>query len=69
MGSEGKWVSMGVPATGSYGTGAGLFYSVPVVCTPGKYKRVGSVSLTPEVAEVREESRLALVAEKAAKGL
>lgn len=64
MGSEGKWVSMGVPAVGDYGTGEGIFYSVPVVCEPGSYKRVGGVSLTPEVAEAMEKSRLDLLAAK-----
>jgi malate dehydrogenase len=34
LGSDGKWVSMGVPAVGDYGMGEGIFYSVPVVCTP-----------------------------------
>lgn len=30
--SDGKWSSMGVPATGDYGLGSGFFYSVRVVC-------------------------------------
>jgi len=68
-GSDGKWVSMGVPAVGDYGMGSGLFYSVPVVCTPGEYKRVGGVTLTPAVAEAMEKDRLALLAEKKAAGL
>ena len=103
MGSDGKWVSMGVPAVGDYGVcrkprerwemaqrvhahplvlrharlcgapvhqsartsaadassrrpaaavtgmGEGFFFSVPVVCSPGAYKRVGGVTMTPEV--------------------
>lgn len=61
LGSGGKWVSMGVPAVGDYGMGEGLFYSVPVVCTPGAYKRVGGVSLTPEVADVMEKERQAIL--------
>ena len=59
-GSDGKWVSMGVPATGDYGMGEGFFYSVPVVCEPGEYKRVGGVSLTPAVAAMMENERVAL---------
>jgi malate dehydrogenase len=69
LGSDGKWVSMGVPAVGDYGMGSGFFYSVPVVCTPGEFKRVGGVTLTPAVAEVMEKDRLALLAEKTAAGL
>lgn len=60
LGSDGAWVSMGVPAVGDYGMGTGFFFSVPVVCTPGEYKRIGGVTLTPEVASALESSRLAL---------
>jgi len=69
LGSDGKWVSMGVPAVGDYGMGEGIFYSVPVVCTPGEYKRVGGVTLSPAVAEAMEAERTALFSEKAAAGL
>ena len=34
QGTDGKWVSMGVPAVGDYGMGEGFFFSVPVTCTP-----------------------------------
>jgi len=60
LGSDGAWVSMGVPAVGDFGMGSGFFFSVPVVCTPGEYKRIGGVTLTPEVASVLEASRVAL---------
>lgn len=63
LGSDGRWVSMGVPAVGDFGTGTGIFYSVPVVCTAGAYKRVGGVSITPESAAAMEKSRVALVSE------
>ena len=61
-GSDGAWVSMGVPAVGDYGMGTGFFYSVPVVCTPGDYKRIGGVTMTAEVAAAAEASRAELVA-------
>jgi hypothetical protein len=60
FGSDGKWVSMGVPATGDYGMGEGFFYSVPVVCEPGEFKRVGGVTLTPAVDAMMENERVAL---------
>lgn len=65
LGSGGKWVSMGVPAVGDYGMGEGFFFSVPVVCEPGAYKRIGGVSMTAEVATALEASRTALAAEAA----
>jgi malate dehydrogenase len=64
-GSNGKWVSMGVPAAGDYGLGEGLFFSVPVVCEGGSYSRIGGVSMTPEVASALEASRTALASEAA----
>ena len=60
LGSGGEWVSMGVPTVGDYGLGSGYFYSVPVVCTPGEYKRIGGVTIAPEVATAMEAARVAL---------
>lgn len=33
-GSDGAWACMGVPAVGDFGTGTGIFYSVPTVTFP-----------------------------------
>ena len=60
LGSGGSWVSMGVPAVGDYGMGEGFFYSVPCVCVPGEYKRVGGVTMTAEVAAACEAERAKL---------
>ncbi len=40
LGTNGKWVSMGIPSDGSYGIPEGVMYGVPVTCEGGKYKRV-----------------------------
>ena len=37
LGSNGKWVTMGVPSDGSYGIPEGVMYGVPVICANGKY--------------------------------
>ena len=37
MGTNGKWVTMGVPSDGSYGIPDGVMYGVPVTCADGKY--------------------------------
>jgi malate dehydrogenase len=37
---DGDWVSMGVPAEGSYGIKEGVIYSYPVTCRGGAYKIV-----------------------------
>ncbi len=37
---EGDWVSMGIPADGSYGIQEGIMYSYPVTCVNGHYEIV-----------------------------
>ena len=61
--AEGDWVSMGIPADGSYGIGEGVIYSYPVTCQGGQYKIVPSLAIddfsrarmTASDAELREE--------------
>ena len=40
LGSQGRWVTMGIPSDGSYGIPEEIMYGVPVVCENGEYKRV-----------------------------
>jgi malate dehydrogenase len=39
-GSNGEWVTMGVPSDGSYGIPQDIVYGVPVVTANGEYTRV-----------------------------
>ena len=45
LGSNGKWVTMGIPSDGSYGIPQEILYGVPVICTPGKYERVTGLEI------------------------
>ena len=45
LGSDGKWVTMGVRSDGSYGIPEGMIYGVPCTCTPGKYERVQGLEI------------------------
>ncbi|HOV86702.1 MAG TPA: malate dehydrogenase [Syntrophobacteraceae bacterium] len=45
LGSNGKWVTMGLPSDGSYGIPEDVMYGVPVICTPGKYERVTGLEI------------------------
>ncbi|AKC70314.1 malate dehydrogenase [Pandoraea oxalativorans] len=45
LGSNGKWVTMGIPSDGSYGIPEDVIYGVPVVCENGKYKRVEGLEI------------------------
>ncbi len=42
---DGDWVSMAVPADGSYGIGEGVVYSYPVTCADGKYTVVQGLAV------------------------
>jgi len=59
----GDWVSMAVPADGSYGIGAGVIYSYPVTVSNGEYRIVPGLAvdefsrkrMDATYAELREE--------------
>ena len=45
LGSNGKWVTMGVPSDGSYGIPEGIVYGVPVTTANGEYTRVTGLEI------------------------
>ncbi len=45
LGTNGKWVTMGVPSDGSYGIPEGVMYGVPVTCENGEYTRVQGLEI------------------------
>ncbi len=42
---EGDWVSMGIPADGSYGIEPGILYGYPVTCRNGRYEIVQGLEI------------------------
>jgi malate dehydrogenase len=44
-GTDGKWVTMGVPSDGTYGIPEGIMYGVPVTCEGGQYHRVTGLEI------------------------
>jgi malate dehydrogenase len=40
LGTNGKWVSMGLPSDGDYGVPEDVMFGVPVTCSGGEYHRV-----------------------------
>ncbi len=40
LGTNGKWVTMGIPSDGSYGIPEGTMFGFPVTCENGEYKMV-----------------------------
>ena len=45
LGTNGKWVTMGIPSDGSYGIPEGTLYGFPVTCANGKYEMVKGLEI------------------------
>jgi malate dehydrogenase len=45
LGSNGKWVTMGIPSDGSYGIPDGVMYGFPVTTAGGKYQMVKNLDI------------------------
>jgi malate dehydrogenase len=45
LGTNGKWVTMGIPSDGSYEIPEDIIYGVPVTCENGEYKRVEGLEI------------------------
>ena len=62
-GTNGRWVSMGIPSDGSYGVPEGVISGAPVTCEGGSYTRVTGLPIDEyarkmidiTVAELKEE--------------
>ncbi len=63
LGTDGEWVTMGVPSDGSYGIPEGVIYGVPVTCANGEYTRIEGLpiddfsraAMDKTLAELEEE--------------
>ena len=45
LGTNGKWVTMGIPSKGEYGIPAEIIYGFPVVCENGEYKMIEGLEI------------------------
>ena len=45
LGSNGEWVTMGVPSNGEYGIPAGVVFGFPVTTASGEYKIVEGLEI------------------------
>lgn len=46
LGTNGAWVTMGIPSDGSYGIPEGVIYGFPVTCKDGKYEIVQGLEIS-----------------------
>ena len=60
------WVSMGIPADGSYGIEPGIVYSYPVRCSGGRYEIVGDLDVNDFSRERMNVTETELREERAA---
>ncbi|MBT8107591.1 MAG: malate dehydrogenase [Gammaproteobacteria bacterium] len=63
---DGDWVSMAVPADGSYGIGPGIIYSFPVRCSGGDYEIVQGLEINDFSRGRMDETEKELREERAA---
>jgi malate dehydrogenase len=63
---EGDWVSMSVPADGSYGIEPGIIYSYPCVCENGDYRIVQGLDIDEFSRERMDATEAELREERAA---
>lgn len=47
FGTNGKWVTMGIPSDGSYGIPEDIIYGFPVTCAEGRYQIVKGLEIDP----------------------
>jgi malate dehydrogenase len=65
LGTNGQWVTMGVPSDGSYGIPEGVMYGVPVTCANGEYTRVEGLPID-DFSRARMDKTLAELEEERA---
>lgn len=63
---DGDWVSMGIPADGSYGVEPGVIYSYPVRCHGGEYEIVQDLDISEFSRERMDATEVELREERAA---
>ena len=64
LGTNGKWVTMGVPSDGSYGIPAETIFGFPVTCENGEYKIVQGLEIDAFSQERTAKTLAELQAEK-----
>jgi malate dehydrogenase len=65
LGSNGEWVTMGVPSDGSYGIPEGVMYGVPVITEAGEYTRVADLPIDDFSRERMDKTLAELEEERA----
>ena len=65
LGSNGKWVTMGIPSDGSYGIPKEVMYGFPVTCANGEYKMVEGLAIDDYSRSMMDKTLAELEEERA----
>ena len=65
LGTNGEWVTMGIPSDGSYGIPEGVMYGVPVTCANGEYTRVEGLPVDEFSRQMMDKTLAELEEERA----
>jgi malate dehydrogenase len=65
LGTNGKWVTMGIPSDGSYGIPQDIVYGVPVTCANGAYTRVTGLAIDDYSRSMMDKTLAELLEEQA----
>jgi malate dehydrogenase len=65
LGTNGKWVTMGIPSDGSYGIPKDIVYGVPVTCANGEYTRVEGLEIDAYSRTMMDKTLAELLEEQA----
>ena len=65
LGTNGKWVTMGIPSDGSYGIPQDVMYGVPVTCANGEYTRIRDLAVDDYSRSMMDKTLAELEEERA----
>ncbi|MFK7963334.1 MAG: malate dehydrogenase [Burkholderiaceae bacterium] len=64
LGTDGKWVTMGIPSAGQYGIPEGIIYGFPVTCANGQYSLVNDLEIDAFSREMMDKTLKELTEER-----
>ena len=65
LGTEGRWVTMGIPSDGSYGIPQDVMYGYPVTCANGEYEIVQGLAIDDFSRQMMDKTLAELEEERA----
>jgi malate dehydrogenase len=64
LGTQGEWVTMGVPSNGEYGIPTDVIFGYPVICEQGEYKLVEGLAIDTFSQECIQKTLAELLSEQ-----